>query len=136
MQPATELIKDIAVLEYEVSHLEQYLLSLYRKAFDQQISCPSPLKNDESLKSPLMTPRGKYLETSRADISLKPDEDPKHTIAEVDTHLDSNVQRCHSSLSQRSILSTETPTETLGKALRACHSQPLSMTEVTFYTQF
>nr|XP_043614911.1 uncharacterized protein LOC122586943 [Erigeron canadensis] len=125
-KPATELIKDIAVLEYEVSHLEQYLLSLYRKAFDQHISCPSPLRNSESHKSPLMTPRGKYLETCRADISLKPDDGD---VGEEDIALDSGVHRCHSSLSQHSMLSTETSTETLGKALRACHSQPLSMTE-------
>ncbi|XP_071710807.1 uncharacterized protein [Rutidosis leptorrhynchoides] len=123
-KPATELIKDIAILEYEVSHLEQYLLSLYRKAFDQQISCSSPLKTDESLKSPLMTPRGKFLETSRADISLKPD-----AVAEDDKLIDSSVHRCHSSVSQHSMLSTETPTENLDKALRACHSQPLSMME-------
>ncbi|GJV04229.1 mesocentin like protein [Tanacetum coccineum] len=121
-KPATELIKDIAILEYEVSHLEQYLLSLYRKAFDQQISCPSPLRNDESVKSPLMTPRGKYLETCRADISLKPDDVGM-------SEEDSSVHRCYSSLSQHSMMSTETPTETLGKALRACHSQPLSMME-------
>ncbi|KAI7738899.1 hypothetical protein M8C21_009855 [Ambrosia artemisiifolia] len=123
---ATELIKDIAVLEYEVSHLEQYLLSLYRKAFDQQIPCASPLRNNEPLKSPLMTPTGKYSETSKSKpdkgiIGQEEDED--------DIVLDSNVQRCHSSLSQHSLLSAETPTETLGKALRACHSQPLSMME-------
>ncbi|KAK1433012.1 hypothetical protein QVD17_09916 [Tagetes erecta] len=124
---ATELIKDIAVLEYEVSHLEQYLLSLYRKAFDQQIPCPSPLRNSEPLKSPLMSPAGKYLETSKSAMSSKPD---KGSIGEEeDIVLDSNVQRCHSSLSQHSILSAETPAETLGKALRACHSQPLSMVE-------
>ncbi|XP_076937917.1 uncharacterized protein LOC143605826 isoform X1 [Bidens hawaiensis] len=128
---ATELIKDIAVLEYEVSHLEQYLLSLYRKAFDQQVPYSSPLRNTEPLKSPLTTPSRKHLESSRSVISSKPD---KRTIGEEDEEeedivIDSNVQRCHSSLSQHSILSAETPNETLGKALRACHSQPLSMME-------
>ena len=59
-KPATELIKEIAVLELEVVYLEQYLLSLYRKAFDQQISSVSPTK-DERLKSPLATPRGRLL---------------------------------------------------------------------------
>lgn len=34
MQPAAELIKEIALLEMEVVHLEQYLLSLYRAAFN------------------------------------------------------------------------------------------------------
>ncbi|KAJ0535380.1 putative ternary complex factor MIP1, leucine-zipper [Helianthus annuus] len=126
---ATELIKDIAVLEYEVSHLEQYLLSLYRKAFDQQIPCPSPLRSCEPLKSPLTTPPRKYLETSQSVISSKPDKGSIVEEDEDDIVLDSNVHRCHSSLSQHSLLSAETPTETLGKALRACHSQPLSMTE-------
>lgn len=126
-KPATELIKDIAVLEYEVSHLEQYLLSLYRKAFDQQISCPY----DDSSKSPLITPRGKYVETCRNDISLKLQESNnngglKEEEEEEDIVLDSGVNRCHSSLSHHSI---ENPVNTLGKELRACHSQPLSMME-------
>ncbi|XP_023744271.1 uncharacterized protein LOC111892465 isoform X1 [Lactuca sativa] len=132
-KPATELIKDIAVLEYEVSHLEQYLLSLYRKAFDQQISCPY---DDEASKSPLMiTPRGKYVETCRNDISLKLQDanhnnnrgvEVKEEEEEEDIVLDSGVHRCHSSLSHQSI---ENPINTLGKELRACHSQPLSMME-------
>ncbi|KAI3500555.1 hypothetical protein L1887_36379 [Cichorium endivia] len=126
-KPATELIKDIAVLEYEVSHLEQYLLSLYRKAFDQQISCPY---DDESSKSPLITPRGKYVETCRNDISLKLQESNNNgglkEEEEEDIVLDSGVHRCHSSLSHHSI---ENPVNTLGKELRACHSQPLSMME-------
>ncbi|KAL4581847.1 hypothetical protein LXL04_006379 [Taraxacum kok-saghyz] len=124
-KPATELIKDIAVLEYEVSHLEQYLLSLYRKAFDQQISCPY----GEALKSPLITPRGKYVETCRNDISLKLQETYNNggvEEEEEDIVLDSSVNRCHSSLSHHSI---ENPINTLGKELRACHSQPLSMME-------
>ncbi|XP_065049669.1 uncharacterized protein LOC103993095 isoform X1 [Musa acuminata AAA Group] len=33
-----EVIRDIAMLELEVVHLEQYLLSLYRRAFEQQMS--------------------------------------------------------------------------------------------------
>lgn len=65
-----------------------------------------------------MTPRGKYLETYRVDISLKPDD---VGISEEDY----SVHRCHSSLSQHSMISTKTPTETLGKALRAFLSQPL-----------
>ncbi|KAD4888076.1 hypothetical protein E3N88_20149 [Mikania micrantha] len=123
---ATELIKDIAVLEYEVSHLEQYLLSLYRKAFDQQIPCQSPIRNNEPPKL------GKNLEASRSVVSVKQDRESngeEQKEQEEDAILDANVHRCHSSLSQHSILSAETPTETLGKALRACHSQPLSMME-------
>ncbi|KAK9287563.1 hypothetical protein L1049_015984 [Liquidambar formosana] len=35
LKPAQNLIKEIAVLELQVVYLEQYLLSLYRKTFDQ-----------------------------------------------------------------------------------------------------
>ncbi|KAK8995645.1 hypothetical protein V6N11_075910 [Hibiscus sabdariffa] len=55
-KPATELIKEIAVLELEVVYLEQYLLSLYRKAFEQKVSSISPSKRDERLKTPVESP--------------------------------------------------------------------------------
>ncbi|KAH0886033.1 hypothetical protein HID58_062129 [Brassica napus] len=70
-KPATELIKEIAVLELEVSHLEQYLLSLYRKAFDQQSSSVSP-KQQQTPSSPKSTLRGK-----RLDFSTTPPEQPR-----------------------------------------------------------
>lgn len=70
LQPPTELIKEIAVLELEVSHLEQYLLSLYRKAFDQQTSSVSPpTSKQQSLSSPTSTLRGKRLDFSRTPES-------------------------------------------------------------------
>ncbi|KAL8200618.1 hypothetical protein R6Q57_011957 [Mikania cordata] len=118
-KPATELIREIAILEYEVSHLEQYLLSLYRKAFDQQISCPSPSRNDQMLKPALITPRGKILETSRAEISLQAN---PNRCFEEDKVLDSGIQHCHSSV-------TRTSPNFLGKSVRACQSQPPSMIE-------
>ncbi|XP_021273633.1 uncharacterized protein LOC110408847 isoform X3 [Herrania umbratica] len=141
-KPATELIKEIAVLELEVVYLEQYLLSLYRKAFDQQIASISPSKRDERLKSPVDTPRGRFPEVSRPDGLSKVEnsavksaygdklwKEPSGIGAEK--LLDSGVHRCHSSLSQRSAFSSRTspPDETLDKAVRACHSQPLSMVE-------
>ncbi|KAJ1287588.1 hypothetical protein BS78_02G021500 [Paspalum vaginatum] len=36
LKPATQLIREVAALELEIKHLEQYLLTLYRKAFEQQ----------------------------------------------------------------------------------------------------
>lgn len=145
-QPATELIKEIAVLEVEVTHLEQYLLSLYRKAFDQQISSISPSTRVDQVNSPLTTPRRRRLEFSSPDITS----DRDNLARQVDSRLipaqrnessclgeekfvESNVNRCQSSLSQCSALSNKNspPTESLGKALRACHSQPLSMAEVS-----
>ncbi|KAK2987496.1 hypothetical protein RJ640_012155 [Escallonia rubra] len=138
---ATELIKDIAVLELEVVHLEQYLLSLYRRAFDQQSTSLSPSSKDDRLKSPLITPRVRYQEASRADTTSKKEnpaiqadcQSRANTWKDSDgvggdeRLLDSAVHRCHSSLSQRSALSP--PSQPLGKAVRACHSQPLSMME-------
>ncbi|CAI9110042.1 OLC1v1010004C1 [Oldenlandia corymbosa var. corymbosa] len=137
-KPATELIKEISVLEVEVGHLEQYLLSLYRKAFDPQISSVSPSAKNNRTKSPLTTPRRRRLEFSRSDMSSDmanmsnetSSSSRKETIGE-ERLLDSSVLRCHSSLSQCSAPSSKTspPPEPLGKALRACYSQPLSMME-------
>ncbi|KAJ4715014.1 Ternary complex factor MIP1, leucine-zipper [Melia azedarach] len=143
-KPATELIKEIAVLELEVVYLEQYLLSLYRKAFDQQISIVSPSK-DERLKSPLSTPLGRCMEVSEPDIMSKSEISAmKSGFLSVDNPikessgiggeekiLDSGVHRCHSSLSQRSAFPARSspPADSLGRAVRACHSQPLSMME-------
>lgn len=145
-QPATELIRDIAVLELEVGHLEQYLLSLYRKAFDQQISSLSPPTKDVKLKSPISTPR-RRLEFSNSDVMLRRENSSSRVNSQTELNPrketnsmaedkinESGVNRSHSSLSQRSAQSSRAspPEETLGKALRACHSQPLSMMEVIY----
>ncbi|KAJ6692625.1 TERNARY COMPLEX FACTOR MIP1 LEUCINE-ZIPPER PROTEIN [Salix purpurea] len=37
-KPAKDLMKEIAVLELEVVYMERYLLSLYRKTLDHQVS--------------------------------------------------------------------------------------------------
>ncbi|TYH37956.1 hypothetical protein ES332_D12G076700v1 [Gossypium tomentosum] len=170
-KPPTELIKEIAVLELEVVYLEQYLLSLYRKAFDQQVSSISPSKRDERLKTPIHTPSvrderlktpvntpskkderlktpvhtpsGRFLEVPRLDDASKVDnsavrsgynenswKEPIDIVGEK--LLDSGVNRCYSTLSQRSKFPSWTSPldETLAdKAVRACHSQPLSMME-------
>lgn len=129
-------------------YLEQYLLSLYRKAFDQQISSVPPSSKDERLKSSINMSRGRIPQASRPDITSKrgessavqsaceSHEDPgkeSRGIAGEEKLLYSGVHRCHSSLSQRSAFSTRTspPADALEKALRACHSQPLSIMEVT-----
>ncbi|GAV68268.1 DUF547 domain-containing protein/Lzipper-MIP1 domain-containing protein [Cephalotus follicularis] len=144
-KPATELIKEIAVLEVEVVYLEQYLLSLYRKAFDQQISSAPPSTKDKRLKTPLTTPQGRFMDVPRTNItSEKENSAVESDYQSLDNSwkesngtrgeekpLDSGVHRCHSSLSQRSAFPTRTspPVEYLGKAVRGCHSQPLSMME-------
>ncbi|KAJ6366993.1 hypothetical protein OIU77_003385 [Salix suchowensis] len=140
-KPATELIKEIAVLELEVVHLEQYLLSLYRQAFDQQTCLVSPSNQDRSLKTPVTTPRRRLFDVSRPETS-KRETSATQTACQSNANtwketngiggeeklLDSGVHRCHSSLSQRSAL-TSPPADSLGRAVRACHSQPLSMME-------
>lgn len=138
-QSATELIKEIAILEVEVTHLEQYLLSLYRKAFDQQVSSLSPSARVDQVNSPLTTPRRRRLEFSSPDIArqvdgrLIPTQRNESSCLGEEKFVESNVNRCQSSLSQCSALSNKNspPAESLGKALRACHSQPLSMAEVS-----
>lgn len=135
------------MLELEVVHLEQYLLSLYRQAFDQHVSSMSPITRDEKLTSPLTSPRLRRVKISRADT--KPNkENPALQVdcqsntnlekdqSDVERLVDSGVHRCQSSLSQRSTVSTRTspPAEPLGRAVRACYSQPLSMMEVPYFT--
>lgn len=144
LQPATELIKEISVLELEVVHLEQYLLSLYRKAFDQQVLVQSLSATDARLRSPITSPRRGSLEDCIPDItsrrensavdcscqSLINSRKESNGISE-EKILDASVHRSHSSLSQRSaFLARTSPSEPLTKALRPCHSQPLSMMEV------
>ncbi|MBA0707033.1 hypothetical protein Golax_019115, partial [Gossypium laxum] len=130
-KPATELIKEIAVLELEVVYLEQYLLLLYRKAFDQQVSSISLSKRDERIKTPLDSPRGRFSKVSRPDDVSKVENLAVRSSCCENPCEEPSVHRCHSSLSQHSVLSSRTSPldENLDKAIRACHSQPLSMTE-------
>jgi len=156
------------VLELEVTYLEQYLLSLYRKAFDQQISSVSPnakdhhifsasiantdqkvssaapTRKDQRLRSPPVTPRRLFVDKDAAETATKAENPtdksaPKSQSCTVEEPnefmgggrvLDSTVHRCHSSLSYRATVATRPSPNTLSEALRVCHSQPLSMTEV------
>ncbi|KAK1316560.1 hypothetical protein QJS10_CPA05g01576 [Acorus calamus] len=137
-KPTKELIKEIAVLELEVVYLEQHLLSLYRRAFDQQISALSHHSTIDKTNS--------VQEISRLDISAKrsslafksisiPFSRIHSPVKETESLCcterlaDSGVHRSYSSLSHRSVCSARmSPSaESLAKALRAYHSQPLSM---------
>ncbi|KAI4381676.1 hypothetical protein MLD38_007731 [Melastoma candidum] len=142
-KPATELIKEIATLELEVAYLEQYLLTLYRKAFDQQSVSPQSAKNssitDENPITPVDSPRRRLLEvTTTNTATAKKMEDSaipsQHELASglSEDSVDSGVQRCHSSLSQCSAAfaaRNSPPEDSSLKAVRACHSQPMSMLE-------
>ncbi|TXG64480.1 hypothetical protein EZV62_011474 [Acer yangbiense] len=145
---AKELIKEIAVLELEVVYLEQYLLSLYRKTFDQRLSTLSNM--DGRLKSGTMTNKGMFSEVSHSDIvsekenSVIQSSNPMscenssgnaskecNSIWESEKLLDSGIHRSHSSLSQRSACSIRTSPQlkSLAKAVDSYHSLPLSMLE-------
>ncbi|KAL8151868.1 hypothetical protein V2J09_021676 [Rumex salicifolius] len=150
-KPATKLINEIAVLELEVGHLERYLLSLYRKAFDQQVSSVSPTTVKEQIpQSPVMTPKRLFVDdvatqcdAPKAKFASKlhpnPHQDPGgfgieekmfksgRFGFEEKTH-DASVHRCHSTLSHRSKypMQNSSTNDALTKALQSCHSQPMS----------
>ncbi|XP_010444771.1 PREDICTED: uncharacterized protein LOC104727378 [Camelina sativa] len=136
-KPATDLIKDIAVLEMEVIHLEQYLLSLYRKAFEQQITYVSPNSENKKPKSPpAATPR-RRLDFCEDDDTPSNTEQPTNALlgdkdqsqetkipAADRDHMDPSFRRSHS---QRSAFEGRkaSPEDSWGKTIRSCHSQPL-----------
>ncbi|KAE8719182.1 cytochrome c bioproteinsis protein CCS1 [Hibiscus syriacus] len=138
---AKELIKDIAVLELEVAHLEKYLLSLYRNFFDNTFLSLNTI--DENLKATSMAHKEMFQEvqmhdimsekenivSSRSSIGNPPKEcDNVWGTAKL---LDSSIYQSHSSLSQRSAYSVDSPQRTVAKAVEQYHSLPLSMLEQT-----
>ncbi|KAJ4878709.1 hypothetical protein Rs2_43727 [Raphanus sativus] len=138
-KPAIDLIKDIAVLEMEVIHLEQYLLSLYRKAFDQQISSVSP--NSEKKKKPKSPPVAtstRRLDFSEEDDTATPsksypllDDDDQNQPKETEIpaggrdQLESSFHRSHSQRSAFESKKASSTEDSWSKAIRSCHSQPL-----------
>ncbi|VAI37176.1 unnamed protein product [Triticum turgidum subsp. durum] len=151
---ANELIREIATLELEVKNMEQYLLTLYRQAFEQQAPALSPPDRPEALK-PSVSARwsGQLREAPGARVSCKgrgdavlrssypPPPPPRKkwndplmdcsTSACLDRPNDSDALRCQSALSCRGICSSRiSPSEeSLARALRSCHSQPFSFLE-------
>lgn len=136
-RPVAELIKEIAVLEYEVMYLEQYLLSLYRKAFDQQTPPLPPSNKEKTIETPLDTPRGSFLELPRHNtVALRGKNVAVQSSCKLITRPSKDgeektfdsIHRCCSSLLERSA-QTSSPVESAAKALRPCQSQPVSMME-------
>ncbi|XP_065855592.1 uncharacterized protein [Euphorbia lathyris] len=131
---AKELIKEIAVLELEVVYLERYLLSLYRKTFDQQV--PSQPSIDERCQRNSSVQKGQLPEVNRQD-SMKHEgnivilsSQPKQcneTWGREENLLDSSIYRCSSSLCQRSAATS--PMKSIVNAIDSYHSLPLSMLE-------
>lgn len=145
-----ELIKEIAILEVEVVHLEQYLLSLYRKAFDGQSSSSSPSAKDEKSKLPSIL-KGRGMESPLSDVAPKyvnstfPSaclslQNPRKDYSDIgrdEKLLVADYPRSQSSLTTvdaASLDKVSTSVESLDGTLRACHSQPVSMMEVSSIT--
>ncbi|WVZ60699.1 hypothetical protein U9M48_010685 [Paspalum notatum var. saurae] len=148
---ANELIREIATLELEVKNMEQYLLTLYRKAFEQQATAFSPPDCRDASKPSVSSRSGQLQETpiamksckSRGDAALRSSYPPSHkkrndplidccTSTRADRAIDSDVLRCQSALSYRGACSSRIlPSEddSLARALRSCHSQPFSFLE-------
>lgn len=128
-------------------HLEQYLLSLYRKAFDQQVPLVSSSFKNKTVVTKLERPRGSALETPRCIVSKAKYIGAQPVSESFDNHwkdldggdkndklFDPDVNRCQSSVAQLSGISREAspPAVPSDASIRACHSQPLSLTEARF----
>ncbi|KAK7264331.1 hypothetical protein RJT34_31938 [Clitoria ternatea] len=144
---AKELIKDIGILELEVLYLEQHLLSLYRKRFDQQISSLST--KERRLESASDSNQGqssvpgngsisdKEISVVRSSHLISPSSPAGFHLKECnnqlepETVLDSSIHRCHSALSQQTACSIEasSPVNFETKAIDSYHSLPLCMLE-------
>ncbi|URD97148.1 Ternary complex factor MIP1 [Musa troglodytarum] len=137
IMPTKELIREIAVLELEVMHLEQYLLSLYRKAFDPQTSILSSRSEwlRESAEHKTLSQRGNSrVQSSRTLVPQKWTANSMNEDCEVKCQhklLGPGVHRSHSCLSFRAVCSARiSPSEeSLARALHSFHSQPLSFHE-------
>lgn len=126
------------MLELQVVYLEKYLLSLYRKRFNQ---VPSLSTMDERLQSTSVRCKEIFSEVSGHDTMPKkchlspPPNSTDNPSKEYDDIwgeqklTDSSIRRCHSSLSQRSFRTP--PMGIVAEAVNSYHSLPLSMLEVT-----
>ncbi|KAF7015949.1 hypothetical protein CFC21_029665 [Triticum aestivum] len=156
LQPTNQLIREVATLELEIKHLEQYLLTLYRKAFEQAPTLPSslavrqeepaPPKPSVSSRSALMeeTPKPKATAGRGGDAMLHYScpplskrrngtmmEDCSPSTCPTKAMDSDHGLRSQSALSFRGVCSSRiSPSEeSLARALRSCHSQPFSFLE-------
>lgn len=140
-EPTEELIKEIAVLELEVICLEKHLLTLYRKAFEQQLSPVNSACDAENNKQPARSFSGILSEASVLSFSTprkhQPVQSSRMVLARKSTPTAStseassekiNIGRSHSSLLHRSVRVSPSANN-LARALKPCHTSPLSFVE-------
>ncbi|XP_019702309.1 uncharacterized protein [Elaeis guineensis] len=148
-KPTKELIREIAMLELEVMYLEQYLLSQYRKAFEQQISSLSPTAVKDRKGQPLGSQSRLLSDATTLNIPSRK-ENPAFqsgrmmlpytsatksmneacVVHSLEKH-SRGIRRSHSSLLQRAVCSARVSpsSKNLTRALEACHTLPLSFLE-------
>ncbi|XP_057493867.1 uncharacterized protein LOC130779286 [Actinidia eriantha] len=136
-KPAEDLIKEISILEMEVVNMEKYLLSLYRKTFEERVPFLSEL--DGKSKPTSATHKRMSSEDSGHDVTPKYESSVMNSnffnpvkesgrISGEKTLLDSSIHRSNSSLSHRSA-SFRTRMGSIKEAVFSYHSLPLSMLE-------
>ncbi|KAG8074121.1 hypothetical protein GUJ93_ZPchr0006g42246 [Zizania palustris] len=147
-KPTEQLIKEIAVLELEVICLEQHLLALYRKAFEQQFcsahsACDMEINKQTSRsfsgiltgssELEFLTPRKHQLVQSSGMILARRSTPTNLNSETIISHYNgkTGIGRSHSSLLQRSICSARVSpsAKNLARALKPCHTLPLSFVE-------
>lgn len=117
-------------MEFEVKHLEKYLLSLYRKTFQKKEQSVSATETISRLNSALKEQQ--LLVSNSANFTparALTDNPPKEfcPILESQPMEDSNVIRSHSSLSYR----TPNLFMAANQAVDSYHSLPLGMLDVS-----
>lgn len=149
-KPTKELMREIAILELEVMYLEQYLLSLYRKAFEQHISSLSdrrrqPLGSQSKLSSdatttfnissregnPAFQPSSQMMMLPHKSAMNSPNEACASSVHSLEKKHSRGIHRSPSSLLQRAVRSARVSpsAKNLTRALAACHTSPLSFLE-------
>ncbi|XP_074590425.1 uncharacterized protein LOC141846307 [Curcuma longa] len=148
-KPTKELIREIAMLELEVVHLEQHLLSLYRRAFEQQIPNAPPHAVEDETMQPLVPQSAPFPEAASHDLSFREVASAVQSGHSVPMRKSSNylpseacsvrgqeknsrrIHRSHSSLVPRSVCSAKgiPCAKNLARAFGACHTLPLSFLE-------
>ncbi|XP_020526387.1 uncharacterized protein LOC18439621 isoform X1 [Amborella trichopoda] len=143
-KPIAELIKEIAVLELEVVHLEQYLLSLYRKVFDHHVASLHMAEVGHRRISTSVSEKG-LPEQDGADVMPDTEFPSSHCSSSQGSHEDirkvsddvgdREEQRDCSIQSNKSSLlhgSSDTrkgtsPLRGNPRILQTCHSEPISL---------
>ncbi|GAB4837942.1 hypothetical protein Ancab_027470 [Ancistrocladus abbreviatus] len=118
---AMDIVEEIAMLELEVRRLERHLLSLYRKAFDQQVASLSTIDNS----------------INQTAVMVEKDNGSSSAIHSARFHLPQDllgescgIHRSQSSLSERSAYAFRSPLLTCARGPESLfHSLPFSAPE-------